>query len=128
MLARRNVSTEDYDLIVIANVLHHIKPVERQDQIGVIRKLVKDEGKVIIFEHNPVNPLTRKIVRESPLDKGVVLLPSAEPFSYLKTAGFHSIQLNYIVFFPKMFSALRWLEPLLSKFPLGAQYAIIGNV
>jgi len=123
-----NLLSKDYDLIVIANVLHHIEPSEREGVIAKLYQLVKNEGKIIIFEHNPFNPMTRKIVRESPLDKGVVLLPFPETLSHLKRAGFKHLQLNYIVFFPKFLSKLRWLEPYLSWLPLGAQYTAIGQV
>lgn len=123
-----NLLSQDYDLIVIANVLHHIESPDRKAEIAKLKKLVKNGGKIIIFEHNPFNPLTRKIVKDCPLDKGVVLLPSSETLFYLKNARFQNIQLNYIVFFPKILSALRWAEPFLSWLPLGAQYAAIGEV
>ena len=117
----------EYDAVVVANVLHHVEPVERQAVIHNLRDFMAPGGKLIIFEHNPLNPLTRKVVRESPLDKGVVLLPAQETVSYLKSSDLKEIQLNYIVFFPKMLSALRWAEPLLRRLPLGAQYALQGS-
>jgi 2-polyprenyl-3-methyl-5-hydroxy-6-metoxy-1,4-benzoquinol methylase len=117
----------DYDAVIIANVLHHIEAHQRSTVISALHKLIKSTGKIIIFEHNPLNPVTCKIVRESPLDKGVVLLPSAETLSYLTDAGFSNNQLTYIVFFPKFLSAFRWLEPFLSWLPLGAQYVAVGH-
>ena len=119
--------SNDYDLIVVANVLHHVESDERKEVIAKLKKLVKNNGKIIIFEHNPINPLTRKIVKNSPLDKGVILLPFSETLCYLKNAGFNNTQLNYIVFFPKFLSVLRWSEPFLSWLPIGAQYAVIGQ-
>jgi len=116
-----------YDLIVVANVLHHIETPEREKEIVRLKKLLKSGGRIIIFEHNPLNPLTRKIVRDSPLDHGVVLLPSTETILYLKNAGFLNIKRSYIVFFPRIFSVLRWLEPYLSWLPWGAQYALMGQ-
>ena len=123
-----NLLPQDYDLIVITNVLHHIEAPERGAVIAKLQKLIKNKGKIMVFEHNPFNPLTRKIVRESPLDKGVVLLPFPETLSYLKKAGFKHLQLNYIVFFPKFLSGLRKYEPWLAWLPLGAQYTAIGQV
>lgn len=117
---------QTYDVIVIANVLHHVEKNEREGVIAQIRKKVRKDGKVFIFEHNPYNPLTCKIVKDSPLDRGVVLLPSFETLRYLKKAGFKGTGLKYIVFFPKIMSALRWAEPFLSWFPLGAQYAVVA--
>ena len=123
-----NLLAQDYDLIVIANVLHHIELPQRAAVIAKLKKLVKNEGKIIIFEHNPFNPLTRKIVKDSPLDKGVILLPFPEVLSYLKKAGFKKLQSNYIVFFPKFLANLRPAEPYLSWLPLGAQYVAMGQV
>ena len=123
----QNLLTRDYDLIVIANVLHHIEPKDRQAVITQLKGMIKAQGKIIIFEHNPLNPITCKVVRESPIDKGVVLLPSVETLSYLRNAGFKDLQLKFIVFFPKFLSALRWAEPILSWLPLGAQYTAIGR-
>jgi 2-polyprenyl-3-methyl-5-hydroxy-6-metoxy-1,4-benzoquinol methylase len=119
--------SRDYDLIIVANVLHHVEARERRDVVAKIQEMLRKEGKVIIFEHNPFNPLTRKIVRNSALDRGVVLLPHRETVSYLKDAGFEDVRLNHIVFFPGFLSALRWAEPFLSWFPLGAQYAAAGQ-
>ncbi len=116
-----------YDLLVMANVLHHIEKSDREKEIITLKHLVKEKGRVVVFEHNPYNPLTRRIVRDSPLDKGVVLLPPLETLSYFKKGCLRNIQLNYIVFFPRQFSALRWAEPYLSWFFLGAQYAAVGE-
>ena len=119
---------QDYDLVIIANVLHHIEALQREAAVSRIRKLIKSEGRIIIFEHNPFNPLTRRVVRESPLDTGVVLLPFSETLHYLKNAGFKDLKLDYIVFFPKSLSSLRWAEPFLAWVPLGAQYVCLGRV
>jgi len=119
---------QGYDLIVVANVFHHIELALRQEVIATLKGLLKATGRIIIFEHNPLNPLTCKIVRESVLDKGVVLLPGRETVSYLDNAGFVDRELNYIVFFPKFLSALRWAEPFLYWLPMGAQYVTLARV
>ncbi len=116
----------DYDLIVVANVLHHIEPANRQGMIALLKSLLSPMGRLVVFEHNPLNPVTVKVVRESPLDRGVVLLPSVETKNYLSQAGLKDAKLDYIVFFPKWLAALRWSEHLLRWCPMGAQYAVIG--
>ena len=117
-----------YDLIVVANVMHHVEPHQRQGVIASLKGLLRKGGGLIIFEHNPLNPLTRRVVRESPLDKGVVLLPRAEVCQYLTSAGLGPAHVDYIVFFPKPLSFLRWAEVFLQWCPLGAQYVARGGV
>ena len=117
----------DYDVIVLANVLHHVEPATRQTVMTRLRDFMAPGGRIILFEHNPFNPFTRRVVKHSPLDQGVVLLPPAETISYLKKSAFESIQMRYIVFFPKWLSALRGLESSLSWLSLGAQYVVYGS-
>ena len=36
--------------------------------------MLKNDGQLIIFEHNPLNPITRKIVKECEYDEDAILL------------------------------------------------------
>ncbi len=115
-----------FDLALAACVFHHIAPVERLHWMRELRRVLKPGGKVFVFEHNPLNPLTRKVVREYPFDEDAILLPRGETLALLADAGFCEAKSDYIVFFPRMFAALRPLERWLSPLPLGAQYAAHG--
>jgi len=117
----------DYDLIVASNVLHHIDPRNRQDTILELRDRLAPGGKIVIFEHNPTNPLTRKVVDRCPFDEGVVLLPPEETITYISKAKLGVKRRDYIVFFPRPLALFRPLEPLISWCPLGAQYALVGE-
>lgn len=117
----------DYDLIVASNVLHHIDPRNRQDTIMGLRDRLTPGGKIIVFEHNPANPLTRKVVDSCPFDEGVVLLPPKETITYISKAKLRVKRRDYIVFFPRTLALFRPLEPLISWCPLGAQYALVGE-
>ncbi|MGV3720844.1 MAG: class I SAM-dependent methyltransferase [Actinomycetota bacterium] len=116
--------TEGYDLIVSANVFHHIEPPDRQAAARWIADRLKPGGRCVIFEHNPLNPLTRYSVKICPFDKGVVLLPRLETKSLLQSAGLTISRSNYIVFFPAFLRSLRGAEPYLGGCPLGAQYFV----
>ena len=117
----------DYDLIVVSNVLHHIDPPDRQTAILGLRDRLAAGGRLIIFEHNPTNPLTRKVVDSCPFNEGVVLLPPRETITYISKAELGIRRRDYIVFFPKPLALFRPLEPLISWCPLGAQYALVGE-
>jgi SAM-dependent methyltransferase len=116
-----------FDLALAACVFHHIAPVERLHWMRELHRVLKPGGKLFVFEHNPLNPLTRKVVRECPFDEDAILLPRGEALALLADAGFREAKSDYIVFFPRMLAALRPLERWLSRLPLGAQYAAQGT-
>jgi 2-polyprenyl-3-methyl-5-hydroxy-6-metoxy-1,4-benzoquinol methylase len=116
-----------FDAVVIASVLHHVAPAERAELVARLPRLLKPRGWLVVFEHNPFNPLTRKVVRDCEFDANAVLLRPRETKDLLEGIGLSPIKLDYIVFFPRMFSALRVLEPSLAWLPLGAQYVVAGQ-
>jgi trans-aconitate methyltransferase len=116
-----------YDLIVIANVMHHIQPQQREATIEQMASRLKPSGKLAIFEHNPANPVTRWIVSHCPFDDDAILLPSAESASYLRKAQLRLVQQDYIMFLPRALALFRPLEPAFRWLPLGAQYVLIGE-
>jgi 2-polyprenyl-3-methyl-5-hydroxy-6-metoxy-1,4-benzoquinol methylase len=117
----------DYGLIVAANVLHHVARAERQETLRSLAGRLAPHGRLALFEHNPANPVTRRVVERCPFDDGVELLPPKESSRYLETAGLRVVRRDYIVFLPRALAWLRPLEPRLAWLPLGAQYAMIGE-
>jgi len=119
--------SRDYDLIVIANVLHHVPPEQRHHTVRELAGRLVPGGKIAGFEHNPANPLTRWTVDHCPFDEDAILLPPAEAASYLTAAGLHIVRRDYIVFMPRPLAWLRPLERWLTWLPLGAQFVVIGE-
>jgi 2-polyprenyl-3-methyl-5-hydroxy-6-metoxy-1,4-benzoquinol methylase len=116
-----------YDLIVAANVFHHIPRQDRPAALIRLRTLLKPEGKIAVFEHNPLNPLTRYAVGRCSFDVGVKLI-GLRQFVKLAIQSKLDIQMKrYILFFPKKMKAFRKFEPMLGFFPMGAQYTMILN-
>jgi 2-polyprenyl-3-methyl-5-hydroxy-6-metoxy-1,4-benzoquinol methylase len=115
----------DYALVILANVLHHIKPNERHKVIAEAASQLCPGGRIVIFEHNPLNPLTKWAVSHCPFDEGVQLLPSSEVRALCSTE-FQSVLTDYIVFFPRWLKWLRGFERFLSWCPAGAQHATVG--
>ncbi len=107
--------------IVLANVLHHVRPGERAALLKSLVPRLAAGGRLVIFEHNPLNPVTRKAVADCPFDEDAVLLYPWEVKRLLRGAGLMSPRLDYIVFFPRPLAKLRGLEPHLARLPLGAQ-------
>lgn len=116
-----------YDLIVLANVLHHVAPPRRLELVRSLCRRLAPKGQLVVFEHNPVNPVTVRVVKRSPLDADAVLLPRRETLAQLSGAGLRVVRCSYIVFFPRVLALLRPMERFLAWCPLGAQYAAVAD-
>lgn len=132
-LRERGVFTSDlgalesgYSLIVISNVMHHIPVAARQETINRLAGCLAPSGEILVFEHNPINPLTRLVVSRCVFDENAVLLLPREVKRYFRAAGLEVVSNDYIVFFPKPLAALRPMEPMMGWCPAGAQYALRG--
>lgn len=117
---------KDYDIAVIANVLHHVKPQDRRDLLQSIASRLRIGGKLVIFEHNPLNPLTRRAVSQCAFDGDAILLTERETRGYFPASEF-ALRRDYIVFFPRWLSWLRSIEPSLAWCALGAQYTVTAT-
>lgn len=115
------------DVAIAACVFHHIPVAERTRWMAGLRRALKPGGTLFVFEHNPLNPLTQKVVRDCPFDEDAILLPAGETTGLFRDAGFSSVARDYIVFFPNFLSALRRLEPYMGALPVGAQYVVHGR-
>jgi len=124
-----NLDTLDcaYDVIVLSNVLHHVKPADRELLICKAGSRLAIGGKLVIFEHNPINPLTLWAVSQCPFDEDATLLPNRETRGYFGQSELVLLWRDFIVFFPRWLKWLRSFEPLLSWCPLGAQYVVVAG-
>jgi SAM-dependent methyltransferase len=113
---------QSYDLIFSSCVFHHIDAAEHLSIFRQLRRLLAANGAMIIFEHNPLNPVSRYIVATCPFDENAVLIPGRDFARTQRKAGFGSVEVAYTGFFPGGLRGLRPLEPFLRGVPLGAQY------
>jgi len=113
-----------FDLAFASCVLHHIEPAERAAAARELARVLRPGGVVAIYEHNPLNPLTRLAVSRCEFDQGVELLPRSETARLLRGAGLTPVESRYVVFFPWRGRAFRALERGLARVPLGAQYVV----
>ena len=116
-----------FDAIVASCVLHHIERDQHAHWIGEIRRVLRPGGSVLVFEHNPYNPLTRRVVRTCPFDDGVELLRPGYTATLLRQGGLRPSAPHYYFFFPHALRALRRLDPRLHRVPLGGQYLMLGR-
>jgi ubiquinone/menaquinone biosynthesis C-methylase UbiE len=118
--------TNFFDAIVISTVLHHVPLNERQALIQECYRVLSPKGHIFVFEHNPLNILTKYIVKTCVFDKDAHLLTANVSKRLLEQSNFKIKELDYIVFFPKILKSLRPLEKKLRWCCLGAQYFIVG--
>jgi len=113
---------EPYEVIFIAGVFHHIPVRERASVMKALYQRLAPGGTIVIFEHNPFNPVTRKIVNDCPYDKDAVLLKPSNLKTLLIDAGLPVRRSAYCLFVPPSLSVLLPLEAKLGWLPLGGQY------
>jgi hypothetical protein len=82
-------------------------------------------GLVVVFEHNPWNPLTRKVVRNIDFDEGVELVTRNSLARSFRRVGLTPAEERYLLFTP--WKALDRYERFLHWLPLGAQYVVAGR-
>lgn len=119
--------TGHFETAVLSGVLHHVPPADRQELLGRVRGMLRPGGRLVVFEHNPLNPLTRRAVATCEFDDDAILLYPWEARKLLASSGFTDVDLDYIVFFPRPLAFLRALEPRMSWLALGAQQMLVGR-
>jgi SAM-dependent methyltransferase len=115
------------DLAFSACVFHHIEADEHVGLFSALRATLRPGGALVIFEHNPVNPVTQHIVATCPFDENAVLIPAGVLRRRLIDAGFGTVEIAYTGFFPAPLKALRPLEPAMKGLAIGAQYYALAH-
>jgi SAM-dependent methyltransferase len=115
-----------FDLVFSACVFHHIPRREHGGWLGELQRVSRQSGLLTVFEHNPWNPLTLKVVRDCPFDGDVNLISAHEFRRSLVDSGWHAAKTMYTLFFPRQLGFLRGTETFLRCVPLGAQYVAMA--
>ena len=113
-----------FDVALASCVFHHIPEGEHVQLLAEIRRVLTPRGLLFVFEHNPLNPLTRHAVDTCPFDENAVLIRAPKMRRRVLDASFADAEINYRIFFPHALRGLRGLEPSLTWLPLGAQYYV----
>jgi trans-aconitate methyltransferase len=125
VLSDRDLENYKFDLIFVTGVFHHIPSHCRSDVIVRLSHLIDADGWLSVFEHNPYNPVTRRMVATCPFDEDAELISLAKFKNLiLDTAVFQMKYYGYCLYFPESLSRFRIIENYLRKIPLGGQYFI----
>ena len=121
-----NLNTiEKFDLIVLSNVIHHVKSGERNNLFKKIYNLLDDNGSLLIYEHNPYKPITLKVVANCEFDIDAELINKKNLIKLCNENNFKLQKSGYIHFFPSKLKFFFNLERYLKWLFLGAQYFCI---
>jgi SAM-dependent methyltransferase len=115
------------DVVFTACVFHHIPESEHVFWLMELKRVCKTGGLLMVYEHNPLNFLTAKAVRECPLDVNAKLIRAADFKKRTVDAGWSDAKLSYKVFFPAILALFRPLERYLQTIPIGAQYRLTAR-
>jgi len=122
--ARLDLPDGYFDLCFSACVFHHIAHEQHRFWLEELRRVTRPGGMLVIFEHNPLNPLTVHAVNACPFDANARLLTARKLAAAMRLAGWEPPKCEYRIFFPRLLASLRPLERCLKKVPLGAQYSL----
>jgi SAM-dependent methyltransferase len=114
----------ELDVVFAVCVLHHVDPPDRPALVAEMARVTRPGGLTLVFEHNPLNPLTRRVVRDCAFDEGVELLGRRELERLYRGAGLEVLGAEYLLFFPWRADMI---ERRLRRLPLGAQYVVAGR-
>jgi SAM-dependent methyltransferase len=107
-------------------VFHHVDEKAHVRLLADIRGRLKPGGMMMVYEHNPFNPLTVRVVNNCPFDANAKLIRASVMAQRCRDAGFRDVRVQYRVFFPGFLKTFRFFERLLSWLPLGGQYYVCG--
>ncbi|MDP2750987.1 MAG: class I SAM-dependent methyltransferase [Rhodocyclaceae bacterium] len=118
---------DSYDVALAICVLHHVVPPQWLQFLSEARRVLRPGGQIIVFEHNPLNPLTRYVVAHNDIDVEAVLLPHRKLADMLRLAGFEDVYTRAILFTPFAHRVFRQIDEKLGWLPIGAQYYATGT-
>jgi SAM-dependent methyltransferase len=121
------IGSETQNLIFSACVFHHIPHEQHLHWLKELYRVASPSAMIVIFEHNPLNPLTVHAVNTCPLDINAKLIRSGQLKKKLIDSGWLDIEIKYKFFFPSFLRVFRPLEKYLSWCFFGGQYQISGS-
>lgn len=115
-----------FDAAVTTCVMHHVPPEQWPAFAAELKRVVRPGGLAVIFEHNPLNPLTRRVVSNCEFDEDAVLFGQGKARALLAGAGFSKVRSRAILSLPSFGRATRALDLVAGRLGLGAQYFACG--
>jgi SAM-dependent methyltransferase len=123
------VPDASFDIVTVMCVLHHVPVPQWESFLKELRRVLSPEGLIVIFEHNPINPVVNYLFHHGfgGMDEGATMIGRRKLERLLGKAGCSQVQSGYIFFTPFGSRFFRWLDRVLAWLPLGAQYMTLAK-
>jgi SAM-dependent methyltransferase len=116
------------DFATAVCVYHHVPLEKRAALTREALRILKPGGVFCIIEHNPLNPVTRAIVKRCPVDADARLLSVSESCRLLREQNLRVVAVRHFLFLPEpLFRKVGFAEAWLKWLPVGGQYAVFGR-
>lgn len=112
------------DVAMAVCVMHHVPPEQWPEFSAEMHRVLRPGGVALIFEHNPLNPLSVHVVNNCPFDEDAVLLRAPKTEALFREAGFSEVSRRFILTVPAFNDTIRKVDTWFSRVPLGAQYYV----
>ena len=119
--------TASFDAAYAFCVYHHVPREAHVRHLRELARVVRPGGLVCVFEHNPLNPITRRVFRRAPIDRGCEMIPRRQLEEVFVGAGLQRIRHGYVLFAPEAVDRRIHIDPYLEWLPLGGQYYVCGE-
>jgi SAM-dependent methyltransferase len=116
-----------FDLALAVCVVQVVPQTERPRFVAELARVTRLGGLVVVFEHNPYNPLTRLVVRRCEFGEDARMLGMAEAERLLRENGVAPVDRGFLLVFPSRRERVIAVERALRRLPLGAQYYVAGR-
>jgi SAM-dependent methyltransferase len=115
------------DLAYCNGVFHHIPPAQRAGALSLVNRALRIGGFFSFWENSPWSPATRYVMSRCAFDRDAILLAPPEARKLLRDNGFEVLRTDFRFIFPRALRALRKIEELVYRLPLGTQYQVLGR-
>lgn len=116
-----------FDFCATVCVMHHVPETLWPDFVAEAWRVTRPGGLFAVYEHNPLNPLTKVAVWRCPFDHDAVLLRAGCVIGLLRAQGFEIVLKEYLFFVPVSAAWARRVDDALAWLPLGAQYVVCAR-